>query len=187
MREADSSLDGPLRHSRSRSKRAPCHHLIRPFYWFHNHLCMLWDMSKMHIWHVQPQESNTDGNDQSHLSSLFYKTHLSETFRMFFQCSLTFTACALFIWTPWIAQKNKCAWLEMHLGQVVFLLHLSVLSPFYHHVEMAEGGQPEIAHYFSPFSLFRTCCTFCKREELLYTDIMQEREHVMFSPTYEVF
>lgn len=28
----------------------------------------------------------------------------------------------------------------MHLGQVVCLLLLSVLSPFYHHVEMAEGG-----------------------------------------------
>ncbi len=28
----------------------------------------------------------------------------------------------------------------MHLGQVVCLLHLSVLSPFYHHVEMAKGG-----------------------------------------------
>lgn len=140
MRAADSSPDGPLRHSRSRSKRAPCHHLIRPLYWFHNHLCMLRDMSKMHIWHVQPQESNTAWNDQSHPSSLFYKAHLSETFRMFFQCSLTSTACTLFIWTPWIAQNNKCAFLEMQLGQVVCLLHLSVLSPFYHHVEMAKGG-----------------------------------------------
>lgn len=144
MREADSSPDGPFRHSRSRSKRAPCHHLIRPFYWFHNHLCMLGDMSEMHIWHVRPQESNMDGNDQSHLSSLFYKTHLSETFRMFFRYIyiffLSFTACTLFIWTPWIPQKNKCSWLEMHLGQVVCLLHLSVLSPFYHHVEKAEGA-----------------------------------------------
>lgn len=65
---------------------------------------------------------------------------LSETFQMFFQCSLTSTACALFVWTPWITQNNKYACLEMHLGQVVCLLHLRVLIPFYHHVEMAKGG-----------------------------------------------
>lgn len=143
MREADSSPDGPFRHSRSRSKRAPCHHLIRPFYWFHNHLCM---SKNAHL--TCPTTRKQHGREWSKSSiipvlqySPFW--NFPNVFPMFFFVFcffLSFTACALFIWTPWIPQKNKCSWLEMHLGQVVCLLHLSVLSPFYHHVEMAEGA-----------------------------------------------
>lgn len=95
MREADSSPDGPFRHSHSRSERAPCYHLIRPFYWFHNHLCMLKDMSKCTSDISDHMKATRMGMITYHLSSLLYKTHLSETFRMFFQYLLAFTACAL--------------------------------------------------------------------------------------------
>lgn len=143
MREADSSPDGPFRHSRSRSKRAPCHHLIRPF--------LLIPQPPLHARrHVRnahltcPTTRKQHGREWSKSSiipvlqdSPFWNFPNVLPIYIFF---LSFTACALFFWTPWIPQKHKCSWLEMHLGQVVCLLHLSVLSPFYHHVEMAEGA-----------------------------------------------
>lgn len=65
------------------------------FYWFHNHLCMLKDMSKCTSDISDHMKATRMGMITYHLSSLLYKTHLSETFRMFFQYLLAFTACAL--------------------------------------------------------------------------------------------
>lgn len=97
------------------------------------------------------------------------KTHLSETFRMFFRYFFYPLQHVLCLSEHRGSHKRinvlgwRCTWVKLFACCIwVYLAPFTIMWRW-------RRGRPEVAHYFSPFSLFRTRCSFWERVEYCCT------------------